>query len=164
MMPSSVVTLRNEKLRQPASQCKSSIRVIRIVASSVGAPAVPFDFARGEGEEWMGWNTPLVLSEVDGHGPKTRFSAQHPLGDLLEHHLGGAAADRVDARVAHHAFDGALADIAEAAMELLAVIHHVVDQLAAIGLHHRDLAHAILAARIAPRGGIEQLASRRDAR
>src|SRR5579859_6056421 len=108
-MPSSVVTLRKEKLRQPASQCRSSIRAIRI----------------------------------DGLLP----SEMQPFGDFLEHHLGGAAADRVDAGVAHHSLDGAFADIAETAMELLAVIHHLVDQLAAIGLDHRDLAHAFLAAR-----------------
>src|SRR6185369_14047360 len=33
----------------------------------------------------------------------------HPLGHLFEHHFGGAAADGLDAGVAIHALDGALA-------------------------------------------------------
>src|SRR5690242_9199983 len=72
----------------------------------------------------------------------------HSLRDFLEHHLGGAAADGVHARVARHALDGRLAHVAHAAMELQAVVHHLVDELAAVGLHHRHFLHAVLALRI----------------
>ena len=57
--------------------------------------------------------------------------SQHPLGDLVEHDLGRAAADRLDARVARHPLDRALAQVARAAMELHAVVHDLVHQRAA---------------------------------
>src|SRR5579863_4103474 len=77
---------------------------------------------------------------------------------LLQHHLGGAAADGLDARVARHALDRAFAHEAHAAMELHAVIDQRVDELAAIGLQHRHLAGDVVALGVAPRGGIDELA------
>ncbi len=52
------------------------------------------------------------------------------LGDLVEHHLGGTTADRVDANVAIEAFHRGLSDVSHAPVELDAFVEHVVDELA----------------------------------
>src|SRR6267378_8067928 len=79
-------------------------------------------------------------------------SRLQPLRDLFQHHLGGAAADRLHARVARHALDGRLAEIPRTAVELQAVVHHFVHQLAAVGLHHGHFFHAVLALGVQRRG------------
>src|ERR1700692_3952230 len=100
---------------------------------------------------------------------KLRSCLRHPwprssksLGDLFEHHFRDAAADRLDAGVARHALDGAFAHETHAAVKLHAIVHHGVDQLAAIGLHHRNLAGDVVTRRVAPGGGIDELASGLD--
>src|SRR5579872_7301061 len=84
-------------------------------------------------------------------------SAAHPFCDFFQHDLGRAAADRLDACIAHHPLDRALADIAHAAMELLTVIHDLIDQLAAIRLGHRNFLDAVAAQRIEPGGVVDEL-------
>src|SRR4029450_11525865 len=66
------------------------------------------------GRSWWGRSSTLIpLPRLTGEVDKKRAEVdelvrQHdpkPLGDLLEHDLRRAAADRLDARVARHAFD-----------------------------------------------------------
>ena len=57
-----------------------------------------------------------------------------------------------------------LAHEAHAAVELHAGVHHLVDQFAAIGLHHRDLARAVDALRIEPGRVIDELPAGLDLR
>src|SRR5579871_243207 len=89
----------------------------------------------------------------------TVMTASQALGNFFEHHFGGSAADRLDAGIACHSFDRAFADEADAAMELQAVIHHGVDEVAAIGLGHRHFAGDVVALRIAPGGSVDELPS-----
>src|SRR3546814_2427946 len=58
------------------------------------------------------------------------------------HDLGGTAADRVDAGVACHALDLAVAQVTGTAMELHAVIGDGIDQFAAERLDHREIGRA----------------------
>src|ERR1051326_7848611 len=74
--------------------------------------------------------------------------APHAFRHFFEHDLGRAAADRMHARIARHALDRAFAHVAHAAVKLHAGVHHLVDELAAIRLHHRHLAGAIDALRV----------------
>jgi hypothetical protein len=67
---------------------------------------------------------------------------QVALGDLLQHHLGGAAADRCTRASRAMRSIAVLAHVAHAAVELQAVVDHLVDQLAAQRLDHRDFLHA----------------------
>src|SRR5690242_18297847 len=92
----------------------------------------------------------------------TVMTTSQALGDFFEHHLGGAAADRLDAGIARHPFDRAFAHEADAAMELQAIIHHGVDEIAAIGLGHRHFARDVVALRIAPGGSVDELPSGLD--
>src|SRR5260221_13207468 len=80
-----------------------------------------------------------------------------PLGDFLKHDFRGAATDCLYAGVSCHSLDGAFAHEAHPAMKLHAIVHHGIDQFAAIGLHHRDFAGHIVALRVAPGGGIDEL-------
>src|SRR5262244_1929772 len=84
----------------------------------------------------------------------TSMTASQALGDFFEHHLGGAAPDRLDAGIARHPLYRTFAHEADAAMELQAVIHHGVDEIAAIGLGHRHLSRNIMSLRIAPGCGV----------
>src|SRR6187402_883908 len=52
------------------------------------------------------------------------------LGDFVEHHFGGTAADRQHAGIAPQALDCGVAHVAHAAVELLAGADDLVDQLA----------------------------------
>ncbi len=88
----------------------------------------------------------------------------HPkaLGDLLEHDLRRAAADRLDARIARHALDRGLAHEAHAAVELHAVVEDLVHQIAGQRLHHRHLGDAVLALGVEPGRVMHELAGRLD--
>src|SRR6266581_549573 len=89
--------------------------------------------AVGRGRPAVGYDVPdldlgvagarvVALLRVGGIAPL----APQALGDLLEHDLGGAAADRVHARAARHALDRAFAHVAHAAVKLHAGVHHFV--------------------------------------
>src|SRR5262245_49460518 len=91
-------------------------------------------------------------------------NALHPLGDFFEHHLGRAAADILDARIARHALDGALAHETHAAVKLHAIVHDFVDELAAIGLDHGHFAGGVDSLGIEPGGVIDELTAGLDFR
>src|SRR4029453_8588189 len=65
------------------------------------------------------------------------------LRDLIEHHLGCAAADREHPGVAPEPLDRGAAHVAHAAVELLAARDDLVDELAGQRLQHRDLLHHV---------------------
>src|SRR5260370_5583136 len=101
--------------------------------------------------------TYLSSSETSENSATAMTAPSQALGDFFEHHLGGAAADRLHAGIARHPLDRAFAHEADAAVELQAVIHHGIDEIAAIGLGHRHFAGDVVALRIAPGGGIDEL-------
>jgi long-subunit fatty acid transport protein len=63
----------------------------------------------------------------------------HALGNLFEHYFRRATTNRVHTRISCHAFDGALSYESHPAMELQAGVHDLVNELATVSLHHRNL-------------------------
>src|ERR1700704_7998 len=81
---------------------KTNIRTSEISSKQHGRQTTPTGRGRATGEK---------ARERD----RQRHPPSNPLGPLVQHPLGGAAADRLDAGVAGHALDRALAHVAHAA-------------------------------------------------
>jgi hypothetical protein len=86
--------------------------------------------------------SPVDCLSAPGSVQRLRFAARprgnsadaaagsQPLCHLLEHHLGGAAADGLHAGIPRHALDDRTVHVAHAAVELQTVVHHLVDERA----------------------------------
>src|SRR5215211_8100084 len=77
--------------------------------------------------------------------------------DHLEHDLVGACADAVQADVAIGALDLVLLHVAIATEDLDALVGDLAAHAGGHQLHHRDLAHRVLAIGVAPRGDVVEL-------
>ena len=93
---------------------------------------------------------------------QSRVGPQRWIGPDIATELHRAAADGVQAGVAHHSLDGGFADVAHAAVELLAGVHHLVDHFGAECLDHRDVLDAVVAQAVAPGGVVEHVATGRQ--
>src|SRR5476651_371130 len=93
--------------------------------------------------------------------PQSRHRA-HQLGDDLQHHLVGAAADRAEAAVAITARHGAVPEITGATPVLQARVGDLAAQAAGFQLGHRGQHRHVLAREIILAGAIDQRAQRLD--
>src|SRR5262245_14228808 len=88
---------------------------------------------------------------IRGSSLSTNESAyMHALGNLLKHDFSRATTNGVHARIPCHAFNGALSHESHPPMELQAGVHDLVNELATVSLHHRNLSGCFNSARHQP--------------